>query len=255
MLATRDALECDGAVVLRDFLSADEIEKCRALVKGVYDRLAAVGARGHPGLEHNFRTWNGVWLAEVGSYLSAESAALSKSYAELTETITRKLRRIAGSAWRYYPNRSYFRHYTGREELVPWHIDADAAGIGRDECINIWMPLQTVGNGLPSLEVVYGSHVAMRKLPSLTGERRYRDDSFVASIGQPTVIKLDPGDVLIFDQHTLHRTQPHNGAFERTSCEFRFIVPTGWRRVLSVISPTWPPPALAGMTKVAAPSA
>ena len=39
-----------------------------------------------------------------------------------------------------------------------WHIDADAAGTGSfDPCFNTWLPLNDVGDELPSLELVENS--------------------------------------------------------------------------------------------------
>ena len=85
--------------------------------------------------------------------------------------------------------------------------------------------------------MVVGSHDKMRQLPLLTGERRYRDDAFAASAGIKIVPKLDPGDAIIFDHFTLHRTQPQiSEIFERTSCEFRFIKLSGWRKLLAMTS-------------------
>jgi ectoine hydroxylase-related dioxygenase (phytanoyl-CoA dioxygenase family) len=106
----------------------------------------------------------------------------------------------------------------------------------------VWLPLDAVGAGLPSLEMVVGSHDKMRQLPLLMGERRYRDDAFAASAGTKIVPQLDPGDAIIFDHFTLHRTQRQiGGIFERTSCEFRFIKLPGWRRILAMTSSQWPP--------------
>ena len=65
----------------------------------------------------------------------------------------------------------------------------------------------------------------MRKLPLLSGDSPYRDDTFVASIGPATSSGLNPGDALVFDHYTLHRTQPWRAEnFSRTACELRFLL-------------------------------
>jgi hypothetical protein len=101
------------------------------------------------------------------------------------------------------------------------------------------MPLDAVGTDLPSLEVVPRSHIALRRVPMLTGNNRSRDDAFVGALGPSSIPQLEVGDALIFDQFVMHRTQ-NVGADNaiRMACEFRFVrrsAPTlhalsGWLR-------------------------
>ena len=238
-------LTTDGVAVVRGFLSGDQTTALRHVVTSVYDAMAACSEISNPEMAENFKRWNGVWLRPLPDFLNGHGT-LSAQYRAAVATVARRTRMLFGGDWRYYPLRSYFRKYTGAEELVPWHIDADAARVDRQEAINVWLPLDAVGAGLPSLEMVVGSHDKMRQLPLLTGERRYRDDAFAASAGTKVVPRLDPGDAIIFDHFTLHRTQPQIGdIFERTSCEFRFIKLPGWRRILAMTSSQWPPSFLA----------
>ena len=79
-------------------------------------------------------------------------------------------------------------------------------GIGRSQSINVWLPLDTVGSLLPSLDIIPAFHKKMRTL-ALMRDRVYRDDTFAASFGSTVTPILDPGDALVFDQFTLHRTQ------------------------------------------------
>ena len=108
--------------------------------------------------------------------------------------------------------------------LLRWHIDADGAQTaGEAMCVNVWLPLDAVGTDLPSLDVIPGSHRKMRDLPLLTNEEYDRDDAFAAALGTAVTPRLKPGDALIFDQYTLHRSQPTTRkGFSRTSCELRF---------------------------------
>jgi hypothetical protein len=238
-------LRTDGVAVVRKFLNADQTTALRRLVASVYDAMATCSEFSNPDMAENFKQWNGVWLWPLPDFLNGH-VTLTAQYRALVANIARRTCVLFGGCWRYYPLRSYFRKYTGVEELVPWHIDADAAVVDRPEAINVWLPLDAVGAGLPSLEMVVGSHHKMRQLPLLTGKRRYRDDAFAASAGIKIVPQLDPGDAIIFDQFTLHRTQPQiSEIFERTSCEFRFIKLSGWRRLLAMTSSQWPPSYLA----------
>jgi hypothetical protein len=238
-------LTTNGVAIAREFLSGDQTTALRSVVASVYDAMASCSEFSDRGMAENFKQWNGVWLQPLPDFLSGR-ATLSAQYRASVANVARRTRMLFGGGWRYYPLRSYFRKYTGAEELVPWHIDADAARVDRPEAINVWLPLDAVGAGLPSLEMVVGSHDKMRQLPLLTGERRYRDDAFAASAGTKIVPQLDPGDAIIFDHFTLHRTQPRiGGIFERTSCEFRFIKLPGWRRLLAMTSSQWPPSFLA----------
>jgi len=238
-------LTTDGVAVVRKFLNGDQTTALRRLVASVYDAMAACSEFSDPDMAENFKQWNGVWLRPLPDFLNGRGT-LTAQYRASVANVARRTRMLFGGGWRYYPLRSYFRKYTGAEELVPWHIDADAARVDRPEAINVWLPLDAVGAGLPSLEMVVGSHDKMRQLPLLTGKRRYRDDDFAASAGIKIVPQLDPGDAIIFDHFTLHRTQPKIGdIFERTSCEFRFIKLSGWRRLLAMTSSQWPPSFLA----------
>jgi hypothetical protein len=238
-------LTTNGVAIVREFLNGDQTTALRSLVASVYDAMATCPEFSNQEMAENFKKWNGVWLRPLPDFLNGHGA-LSVQYRASLADVVRRTRMLFGGGWRYYPLRSYFRKYTGAEELVPWHIDADAARVDRPEAINVWLPLDPVGAGLPSLEMVVGSHDKMRQLPLLTGERRYRDDAFAASAGTKIVPQLDPGDAIIFDHFTLHRTQQQfSGIFERTSCEFRFIKLSGWRGLLAMTSSQWPPSFLA----------
>ena len=240
-----EQLTTNGVAIARRFLNGDQTTALRHLVASVYDAMAACSELSNPEMAENFKRWNGVWLQPLSVFLNGHDT-LTAQYRASVATVARRTRMLFGGGWRYYPLRSYFRKYTGAEELVPWHIDADAARVDRPEAVNVWLPLNAVGAGLPSLEMVVGSHDKMRQLPLLTGERRHRDDDFAASAGTKIVPQLDPGDAIIFDHFTLHRTQPQIGdKFERTSCEFRFIKLPGWRRILAMTSSQWPPSFLA----------
>ena len=198
-------LTTDGVAIVREFLNSDQTTALKRLVASVYDAMATCSEFSDPDMAENFKLWNGVWLRPLPDFLNGRGT-LSAQYRAAVANIVKRTRVLLGGDWRYYPLRSYFRKYTGAEELVPWHIDADAAMVDRPEAINVWLPLNAVGAGLPSLEMVVAFHQKMRQLPLLTGKRRYRDDAFAASAGIKIAPELNPGDAIIFDQFTLHRT-------------------------------------------------
>lgn len=241
----RQRLLDEGVTIVHGFLAGAETAALQRLVGEVYQAMAACPQIPDPGMAENFKIWNGVWLGPLPQFLQGN--ALATPYRQAAAKVAHRTRSLLGEDWRFYPPRSFFRRYTGAEELVPWHIDADAAGIGRAESINVWLPLNAVGTNSSSLEISVGSHRKMRELPLLTEGRRYRDDTFAAAAGSAIIIpRLDPGDAIIFVQFTLHRTQPMTGVLDRISCEFRFIKLSGWRRVLSTISSQWPPALFSG---------
>ena len=161
-------LTTDGVAVVRGFLNGDQTTALRHLVASVYDAMATCSEFSNPEMAENFKRWNGVWLRPLPDFLNGHDT-LTAQYRASVATVARRTRMLFGGGWRYYPLRSYFRKYTGAEELVPWHIDADAARVDRPDAINVWLPLDAVGAGLPSLEMVVGSHDKMRQLPLLTG--------------------------------------------------------------------------------------
>lgn len=222
-------LKFDGVAVVRQFLDADDLKSLAQLAETTY-KLMSLAQIPDAEMADNFKRWNGVWLQPLPDFLNKSgSNSLVDVYGRLVSTISQRTRHLFGYAWRFYPQRSFMRRQVGGA-TVPWHIDADAAGIGRSQSINVWLPLDTVGSRLPSLDVIPASHKKMRTL-ALMRDRVYRDDTFAASFGSTVTPILDPGDALVFDQFTLHRTQ-HSAAsdFTRTSCEFRFIKMPMWRR-------------------------
>jgi hypothetical protein len=226
MTQPTEDLESDGAAVIRGFLPPAEATELRRTVGEIYALMGSTERFPDKRLGVNFKVWDGVWLKALPAFLRRVRPDLAESYAQSLRAIEAQVQRRLGHEWRYFPKRSYFRRHLGMGKKVAWHIDADGATIFRvaSSSINIWMPLDPVGTDLPSLEIVPRSHAAMRRIAMLAGNNRSRDDAFVSTIGASSTPQLDVGDVLIFDQFLLHRTQ--NVGSEnavRTACEFRFV--------------------------------
>jgi len=217
-----ERLAASGVSIVRDFLDENETTELKQLVGQIYSAMDNAGDLSSidPDFEKNFRTWRGVWLEPLPRFLPSD---LARRFEHLATRIQDCVRDLFGHEWTFYPARSYFRRHEGAARMVPWHIDADAAALAKSECINIWLPLDRVGTDLPSLDVVPHSHLAMRAVPLITDNDRWRDDAFVEKIGPFMAPVMAPGDAMAFDQYTLHRTQQVGGTgLVRTACEFRF---------------------------------
>ena len=219
----RRRLARDGFAVARRFLPASTVPELTATVHAIYDALSAAETIADPHLADHFRTWNGVWIKSLPQFLASTEPELGTRLQRLLVSVSSRMQRLLGEDWYLLEKCSFFRRPTSPTSLLRWHIDADGAQTGTATCVNVWLPLDRVGVDLPSLDLIPGSHRAMRELPLLTDGDYDRDDDFAAGLGRAVTPRLAPGDALIFDQYTLHRSQPTaRKAFSRTSCELRF---------------------------------
>jgi ectoine hydroxylase-related dioxygenase (phytanoyl-CoA dioxygenase family) len=226
-------LSSEGAIEVPAFLDKDWASEMQRVVSEIYAELAAAREAETPALlenkelEYHFTAWRGVNLKHLPRYLRTRRPDLAVSFDRLVDQIRDQTGTMFGPGWRFIPTKSWFRRHVGVARKVPWHIDADAAAVRGhgNRAFNVWLPLEPVGTDLPSLDVIRGSHTAMRELPLLKPPDIYRDDDFASGKGEAATALLEPGDALIFDQYTLHRTQ-QAGSDEtiRTACEFRFAL-------------------------------
>jgi Phytanoyl-CoA dioxygenase (PhyH) len=219
----RRRLGRDGFTVARRFLSASTAIELIAVGRAIYESLSVSETIEDPHLADHFRTWQGVWLPPLPQFLSGTSPELATRWQRVLDTVSHRAQRLLGEDWYLLEKCSFFRRPSSPTSLLRWHIDADGAQTGEAMCVNVWLPLDAVGVDLPGLSVVPGSHRKMRELPLLTDGDYDRDDEFAAALGPAVTPRLKPGDALIFDQYTLHRSQPTaRSRFSRTSCELRF---------------------------------
>jgi hypothetical protein len=107
-----------------------------------------------------------------------------------------------------YPRRQGGRY---REHAIDWH--QDASFLGPLPAINTWIPLTPAGGDYPGLELVLGN-------------------------GQHWTPRLEPGDVLVFNPLTQHRTfLPQNTENLRISSELRWLKPEGFAFTSSPLLP------------------
>jgi hypothetical protein len=219
-------------------------------------------------LADHYKRWDGIWLKELQLYLGHAKpgtrallgravAATERGFRSLFDrtwfdrtwrpepdctarpdlraqfdsaiaAVERRFRSLFDRHWRLEPKFSFVRRHRSTRLYLPWHIDADAAGIinTADYCINTWLPLDPVGDVLPSLELMPGSNKTMRTVPSLEGPEKTRTNDWVKANfpGESWIPHAAPGDAILFDHWTLHRTQCMvDETAVRTSCEFRFV--------------------------------
>jgi len=151
----------------------------------------------------------------------------------VTEVLSRVLTAV-------FPNQS-FEFIAGKSALrrqgtrgnarksayVEWHRDSHAVQtVEHGNCLNCWVPLNAVGIDRPSLQVVLGSNRVLQSSPvDYQAHDNPTDEQVSKDFGDSKVCTavLDPGDVLLFGHHTLHRTQPMGDDYPaRLSGEFRF---------------------------------
>jgi hypothetical protein len=228
----RTASQRDGTAKVTAFLSPDELGELRSAVDATYDLLRQHADDDPPTLTgylaDHYKRWDGIWIKELRGYLERVRPDLLAQFDRVIAAAERRFRELFDQNWRLEPNFTFVRRHRSTRKYLPWHIDADAAGIinATDYCINTWLPLDPVGDVLPSLELILGSNKAMRNIPSVEGSEKSRPDDWVKSNigGESWIPHAVPGDAILFDHWTLHRTQRMlRDDVMRTSCEFRFV--------------------------------
>jgi hypothetical protein len=199
------ALAEDGFVIVGDFLGTGDLDTFQLLVDVAY---GAVDDGDAPAaIIESVRGWGGIGMPSLSDLLGCPGATL----AFVQSVIERSAEPIVGPC-PLIPTICLFRRHVEIRTLMPWHIDADGAGTkSYDPCINIWLPLVSVGETRPSLEIIRGSHRVMRGEPELPASNASRSMEWVDERFPPesrSVAKLEPGDALIFDHYTIYRSQP-----------------------------------------------
>jgi hypothetical protein len=211
-------LRSQGVVVIRHFLSPSIILNLKQLVERAYT-AAEIGTASKEVCER-VTAWGG-----INVHFMDQAGIAQDDISKMLMLVERRAHGGFGRC-RIIPEICVFRKHRECRTHIPWHIDADGAGTSPYEpCLNIWLPFVAVGRLRPSLEVVLGSHILMRELPLLDPSYASRTDEWVDSRFERKrrfVANMKPGDALVFDHYTLHRTQPMKyQSGDRLSGEFR----------------------------------
>jgi ectoine hydroxylase-related dioxygenase (phytanoyl-CoA dioxygenase family) len=192
-------LETDGAAI-RGSLSDDDFGRIAEMAGNAFAFLD--GGGGDASLRETWISVGTIWLTNFEHCVAPELAR------DLVALLSREANRTLGLS-HLVVNMCSIRQLTDWQKGLQWHTDYHGGGTHPyDPLFNIWLPLTAVGREQPSVELVRGSHRRMRELPSETG---VYTDEWVAEHFPPTdriAPELAPGDALIFDHLTLHRTQP-----------------------------------------------
>jgi ectoine hydroxylase-related dioxygenase (phytanoyl-CoA dioxygenase family) len=193
-------LDTDGAAIVRGFLSDQEFSRTAEMEGNAFAFLD--GGGGDTSLRETWISVGTIWLTNFEHCVAPELAR------DLVTLLSREATRTLGLS-HMVVNMCSIRRLTDWQRVLQWHTDYHGGGTHPyDPLFNIWLPLTAVGREQPSVELVRGSHRRMRELPP--SETGVFTDEWVAEHFPSTdriAPELSPGDALIFDHLTLHRTQ------------------------------------------------
>jgi len=221
-----------GTAKVDAFLAPQSLSELQTAVEASYELLRRHISDDPPTLNihlaDHFTRWDGIWVKELAGFLDRFSPEIRELFDRAISSAEARFRSLFDENWRLEPKFTFIRRHQSTRHYLPWHIDADAASIiyTTDYCINVWLPLDPVGEVAPSLELLPSSNKTMRNLPIVAEGEKMRTDEWVKdNIGTHSwTPHALPGDAILFDHWTLHRTQRIAGEqVKRTSCEFRFV--------------------------------
>jgi ectoine hydroxylase-related dioxygenase (phytanoyl-CoA dioxygenase family) len=225
-------LKRDGVVFLPGVVSREVIGDLQGITDSEYGRLANPDSDAIRDIAASSASWGGIAIDHVKSLApdpKKATALIDQSIAALSAAL--KKSSVANPV--FQSSLSYVRRHRNSATFAPWHLDAYAAGtINYDPVFNAWMPLVAVGQNCPGLEFIVGAHQRTR-----AGNYNHQDSGHPADAGYPTpnwitesgadgkhvCFVMAPGDIVIFDHWTPHKTQSSEfPPYVRTSAEMRF---------------------------------
>lgn len=206
-----------GFAQLHKFVSQETFDELAQLVNVMYARFDSGDPLPNEDLKLWYAAWRGLRVQELREYFYLEM---------LIGEITSLFEAQVGGRWNLMDDYSFFRR--AEPNLPPtwstWHCDAEGASTVNlhTQCYTLWLPLAAVGVDKPSLEIIVGSNATIINETIEAG--RGRSDEYVATVsGEHVMPTMAERDALIFDQHTLHRTQQMDFNSPRVSAELRFV--------------------------------
>lgn len=232
-----------GAVIFRKLLPKDAIDQFSLLCAAVFAIMdlkvkekEAGEARSDDPLSEYVKLYGQLQFIgeDVVRTLLASASMGHAGFDKLVAALSSAVAPALQHKLQYVPSKSTLRRQgtTGHAQVsayVPWHRDAHAvrtADLG--DCLNCWVPMNPVGRDRPSLQVVLGSSKVLRDVKvDYEQNDNPSDEQVLKRYGADAICTavLEPGDVLVFSHHTLHRTQPMGATYgTRMSGEIRFVV-------------------------------
>jgi hypothetical protein len=227
----RELFTTYGAVFLPRFLPQNEISLVTGhiseLIKIQLDLVSPATTRPE---DYNYLVDGILELAvrdrkKVGSVYDAAMKMLSVRAMGLTPQIQELIRHVLSSNLLAMSNNIIVRiDMKGEEEhLFGWHQDYPYSMVSRHGAV-IWTPLTPVTADVGPVQVLPCSHKnGIRKLT--IGERRHlniQDEEYINSLPPPVAFECVPGDVVLFNVLSLHRSSPNVSAMPRWSVTFRY---------------------------------
>jgi Phytanoyl-CoA dioxygenase (PhyH) len=169
-------LETDGAVIIRRFLSDQDLGRIAEMAGNAFAFLEAGG--GDTDLRETWISVGTIWLTNLEHCVAPELAR------DLVTLLSCGANRTLGLSY-LVVNMCSIRRLTDWQKGLQWHTDYHGGGTHPyDPLFNIWLPLTAVGREQPSVELVRGSHRRMRELP--LSEIGVYTDEWVAEHFPPT---------------------------------------------------------------------
>lgn len=228
----REVWEQSGTLKVEAFLPPLQLNQLQTAVHASYNLLRQHINDDPPTLNvhlaDHFTRRDALWMKELLEFLKNFEPNVCSLFYEVMIAVEVIFQSLFDTSWRLNTGFTFVRRCRSTADYLPWHIDADAASIinAAEYCINAWVPLDAVGNDAPSLDLVPGSNKTMRNLPLLPTAIASRTDDWIKDNfpGEAWTPRAVPGDAILFDHWTLHRTQRISRPnVLRTSCEFRFV--------------------------------
>jgi hypothetical protein len=225
-------LKRDGIAFIPNAVSREVVTELQRIVDFEYELLENPKSDATRDIAASSASWGGIAIDHVKLLATDTTRAetlVDQSIAELSAL----LRKLSIASPVFQSSLSYVRRHRNAATFAPWHLDAFAAGtLNHDPVFNAWMPLVAVGRDCPSLEFIIGAHQRTR-----AGNYVHQNTGHPADAGYPTqdwvtengadgrhiCFAMAPGDIVIFNHWTPHRTQSSQfPLYVRTSAEMRF---------------------------------
>ena len=133
--------------IVRNFLEKNEFAVLERVASTVYAAVDKCGAP--PDLQDQVAAWGGIGVPRF-----QDTNVSASDVDDLLEIIQRKGAQFVGQC-KVIPPLCLFRRHLVPRTHITWHVDADGAGtMPYDPCVNIWIPLVSVGQDRPSLELI-----------------------------------------------------------------------------------------------------